>query len=219
MKHDFELDCTDAVGELAGVLAPERMARLNRLVGIRIREGVADHIGKASVTRHKCADRLGAKHTGYLEFAPARGMMRGGSRYKGGDGAEMPYTEVRDVSERGSTVVVCNTPGLRRAFGPMTVAPQQAKALTIPIYKDAYGRRARDFKKLGRRLFCITSRKGHGLLVERSGDEKHRLRPLYLLVKSANIPQDSGLLPDRAQLIEWTENAAESYLAALVGDS
>lgn len=199
---------------LGAMFGPKMKKDLNREIGINVREHVADHLARASVDRHKTADRLGAKHTGFLEFANTRGM-RGGSNFKG-DGPK-PFTKVEGVTEEGVSVVIGNTPGLRRAFGPLTITPKRAKALTIPIDKDSYGVRARDFP---RKLFCITSRKGHGLLVEeQSGrkSKKQRLRPKYLLVKKSVLKHDPNLLPNNTEIQEWSSDSIESFLMKLQG--
>lgn len=103
--------------KLGGLWTRSLRTRLNRHVGVFVREQVASHIAAASKDRHKCADRLGAKHSKVLEFAPARGSVRGGSAARGLSAEDAPYTEVVDVTPEGSKVVVGNTPGLRRAFG------------------------------------------------------------------------------------------------------
>ena len=203
---------------LGDILNARRMTALNRAVGIGVRERVADHLARASVSRHRTADRLGARHTKFLEFAMARGQLKGGSSYEG-KGAS-PFTEVREIDQSGATVVIGNTPGLRRAFSPITITPKRAKALTIPISREAYGYGARELEaKTGRRMFCITSRKGHGLLVEgdRSGKGSGRIRPQYLLVKSVTLRKDEGLLPSSAEISAWASCLAEKHLESLLG--
>lgn len=185
--------------------------RLNRHVGVFVREQVASHIAVASKDRHKCADRLGARHSRVLEFAPARGSVRGGSAARPRPGEGTPYTEVADVTPEGARVVIGNTPGLRRAFGPLTITPKRAKYLTIPVDKEAYGVRAREFP---RALVFITSRRGHRLLAEETRDATHRLRPKYLLVRSAVVRHDPGLLPRPSEIHSWAHDAVSGFLAA-----
>lgn len=211
MDSDIGIDYGFAAPEgLERIFDARAMTKMNRDIGINVREHIADHIGRASVSRHKCADRLGAPHSKFLEFAPAKGQLRGGSAYRPTDGRPTPFTEVRDITDTGSTVVIGNTPGLRRAFGPLTIRPKKAKALTIPIDREAYAKSARDF----RNLVCITSRKGHGLLVRREDTGRGHFRPLYLLVGKSVIPQDRGLLPTRAAMQSWAEDAAEAFVEA-----
>ena len=197
----------EVVKKLGDLLSPSQLTRLNREIGINVRERTADHIGRASVSRHKTADRLGAMHTGFLEFAPARGELRGGSNYKGT--GDKPYTEVQNISQGGVSVVIANTPSLVRAFGPVTITPKRAKALTIPISKEAYGRSARDFP---RKLACITTRKGHALLVEKNSESDSSMRAHYRLVSKTTLPQDSGLLPVSTDIEEWAEDTIEVVL-------
>lgn len=205
--------------ELGALLSRSSMLRLNREIGINVREHTADHIARASVTRHKVADRLGAKHTKFLEFAPARGQLRGGSKFDAPDGKQ-PFTEVRDISDDGVLVVIGNTPGLRRAFGAITIKPRKAKALTIPLHKIAYAKRVADLRSEGHEIFRP---KGTNILAEevskgRGKRKKTEFRPLYALVKSTTLPQDRGLLPSDANLKTWTRDTTEQFIDAMLDE-
>lgn len=206
-----------ALEPLSDIADPQFRKDLMRHIGINVRERVADHIARASVTRHKSADRLGAVHSKFLEFAPARGQIRGGSRYKGKDtNSHSPYTEVQDVTDTNVRVVIGNTPGLHRAFGPLTITPKRAKALTIPIDKDSYGVSARNFP---RKLVLIKSRRGHALLAELQDGKKakkQRLRPKYLLVKKSVLRHDPELLPQNDEVSEWAMETTETFLESLI---
>lgn len=205
--------------ELGALLTPSAMLRLNREIGINVRERTSDHIARASVTRHKVADRLGAKHTKFLEFAPARGQLRGGSKFDAPNGKQ-PFTEVRDISEDGVSVVIGNTPGLRRAFGAITIKPRKAKALTIPLHKVAYAKRVADLRSEGHEIFRP---KGTNILAEevskgRGKRKKTEFRPLYALVKSTTLPQDRGLLPSDANIKTWTRDTTEQFMDAMLDE-
>ncbi len=188
--------------ELEGVLSTARIRSVVRKVGVFCRERLADHVAEASTARHKTADRLGAMHTGFLEFAPGRGQMRAGSKRRpdGGEG----FTEVRNATENGVDVVIGNTPSLVRAFGPVTIRPKRAKALTIPIDKISYARRAGELRREGHSIF----RAGR-VLAENDGG---KLRPLYLLVKKTVLPKDEGLLPTRERFGAWASQAFDDVL-------
>lgn len=207
----------EALAPLANIVDSQFRRDLMRHIGINVRERVADHIARASVTRHKSADRLGAVHSKFLEFAPARGQIRGGSRYKGKDpNSPSPYTEVQNITDTNLSVVIANTPGLRRAFGPLTITPKRAKALTIPIDKDSYGVSARNFP---RELVLIKSRRGHALLAELQNGKKakkQRLRPKYLLVKKSVLRHDPELLPQNDEVSEWAMETTETFLESLL---
>lgn len=199
---------------MGALFTPTMMRDLNRAIGINVREKIADHLARASVTRHKSADRLGARYTRFLEFAPARGQLKGGSKFKGE--GDQPFTEVQNITESGVDVVIGNTPGLRRAFGPLTIKPKNAKALTIPIDKDSYAVPARKFP---RSLVCITTRKGQGLLVEEQTGrkaKKQRLRPKYLLVRKSVLKHDPNLLPNETEISEWANDTIKAFLGKLV---
>lgn len=200
--------------ELGDLFNGNMQKSLNRHIGINVRERVADHLARASVTRHKSADRLGAVHSKFLEFAPARGQLRGGSKYNGPE--DPPYTEVQNIKETGVDVVIGNTPGLKRAFGPLTIRPKRVKNLTIPLDRDSYNVSARDFP---RELALIKSRRGSVLLVEEQTGKKakkQRLRPKYLLVKKSVLKHDPDLLPNNNEITEWAEESTEAYLESLL---
>ncbi len=202
-----------AVGEM---LSPDRLARMNVEIGFSCQERTADHIARASVSRHRTADGLGAQHSRFLEFAPGR--VRSLSAFTGG-GAK-PETFSRDATADGVTVVVANTPGLRRAYGPLTVRPVRAKCLTIPLHADAYCRTVAELRAEGRRIFRP---KGTGILAEATGEtetaagsdgkphRRRRLRALYALRKSVTLPRDEGLLPGDSEIADWAAETAEAF--------
>ena len=182
-----------------------------RRIAIRVREGISDYISRASVSRHKCADRLGARHSKFLEFASARGQTRSESAYVG---ANKPYIEAKDITDDYATIEIGNTPGLRRAFGALTITPKKASALTIPIDKIAYARRVSELKNEGVNIFRP---KNTNILATSEGGSKKKLRPLYALVKSVTIPQDKGLLPKKQEIQDWALETAEVCIAEEIG--
>lgn len=198
--------------ELGALLSPSAMRSLNREIGINVRERTADHLAKASVSRHTVADRLGARHTKFLEFAPARGQLRGGSAYKGKDAH--PFTEVRDIRDDGVTVVIGDTPGLRRAFGALVITPRNKRALTIPLHKVSYAKRVADLREEGHNIFRP---KGTNILADTTGKGKRaKLRPLYALVKRTTLRQDRGLLPKEGEIRRWAMDSTEQFIDTLL---
>lgn len=186
---------------LGAEFSPARMTRLAEAIGYDAQEMTADHMARASVDRHKTADRLGAVHTKFLEFSPGRtrsASPRGG------------FTMSKDADPTGVTVVVGNTPGLSRAYHDLTIKPGAGKKyLTIPTHADAYGRKAKEFKNQGRRLFVLASKSGNLSLFEKQGKNIVRM---YALVKSVTVPKDEGLLPTAKDYQEWAEETAEAFL-------
>lgn len=138
-------------------------------------ETVRRHIRRIAGTRHRTADRLGATPTNHLS--------RGARLVTAGE-------------EGGKAVVTVPIPGIGRAFGPMTVRPRSAKALTIPISRVAYGMRAPELAARGWNLFTLPSRQGPGagILFGRKAGEASAVA-LYLLRQSATLPQDRELMP------------------------
>lgn len=197
----------DAIKALEGHLSTDSLTGLMREIGVNVRERTADHIGQASVTRHKTADRLGAEHSKFLEFAVGRGQMRAGSSYSPKKGEGEHYTEVQGVSNDSVDIVIGNTPGLRRAFGPMTILPRRAKMLTIPINSISYAHTVAEVEHEG---FSIFKPKGKRILATKS--ESGGIIPLFALCGKTVVPQDRGLLPSEKDLEEWSLDTSEAYL-------
>ena len=190
-----------ALAKLDAPLSPARMTKMAEAIGYDAQEQTADHIARASKDRHKTADRLGAVHTKFLEFAPGRTRS---SSPKGG------FTESKDADPSGVTIVIGNTPGMTRAYHDLMIKPGQGKKyLTIPTHADAYGRKAGEFKDMGRKLFVLASKSGNLSLFEKQGKKLVRM---YALVKSVVVPRDAGLLPTDGKYREWATETAEAFI-------
>lgn len=174
---------------IARIASRETAVALNRKMGESVLELVKDHLAAMSVTRHKVADRLGAPHSKFFEDAPGRTVLEG-------------------VGEKGATVTIKNTPGLSRAFHDLVIRPKRARALTIPIHRVAVHKRVADLRREGHDVFRP---RGTNVLAEPSAGKKDGLRPLYVLVRKAVVPQDEGLLPTKAQIRDRMEDVAEAF--------
>lgn len=200
----------EVIRDLAKIGRPDYMRRMNAEIGVQCAELTGDHImKKVSPTHHKVADRLKVptgNRTGFFEFAKGRmGEFAGG---KGG------FIKSKDADGHGVTVEIGNTPGMSRAFHDLHIQAKNAPYLTIPIHADAYGKRAKDVRKVhsGIRLFRVTSKRGRLLLMgsEKSGG-KWNVRPLYALVKSVTVPKDETLLPTVEEYQAAAIEAAEAF--------
>lgn len=206
MENAVEIDYSGLRRKLAKITTGVTRKRLNRHIGEVVLEQVKDHLDQMSVERHKIADRLGARHSRYFEFASGR--MGGGRRDQ--------KTELGAVTENSSTISIKNTPGLSRAYHDLDIKPKKAKALTIPLHRISYGKRVADLKRRGHNIFHPD---GTRILAEsietgRGKKKKTELRPLYALVKSVHIPKDEGLLPTNRQIKEWAADAADDFFEA-----
>ncbi len=176
---------------LGDMFRPEMMKVINKEVAYNAQEQTADHIAKASVDRHKTAQRLGAKPTGHFELAPGR---------------------VRSVppewDETSATVTIAGTPGILRAFAPVKVTATKAKMLTIPIHRIAYGKRVADVQAEGYKIFRP---KGKDVLLGTKGGETY---PFYALKKSVTLPQDEGLLPTSAEYADGALDVVKGFVDA-----
>lgn len=205
LKHHVEVTGIQEVyDQLLKEFGPDQLVNLNRKIGLVIREKTSDHIARASVSRHKCADRLGARHTKVLEFAPARGKAE---IVKGKNGASAC---IEDVSALGVSVVFRNAPYLIRGMRDVVVTPKRARALTIPIDKTSYGYSVRELKAKGHDIFRV---KGTRILAETKGKgKKARLRALYCLTSRTVTPHDPGLLPSNDDFKTWALDTMEAFV-------
>ena len=145
---------------------------------------VRGHLAKESQKRHTTADSLGAPHTGHLE-----------------KGARATYFE----ADANHGQVVIPVPGINRAFGPVTITPSTASALTIPISKYAYGHRASEMEAAyGWKLFAKK-----GILFGKRDDE---LEPLYVLKKRVEQTQDRSLLPSDKDITMTASKAIINWI-------
>ena len=191
-----KLDSAALRRRLAVVTSSQTMRRLNGHIGNIV-------LDEMSVTRHKVADRLGAPHSKFYEYASGR--LAGSPRQQN--------TVLENVSDKGSTVSIKNTPGLSRAKQDLHISAKNARALTLPLSRVSHGKRVADLKKEGHVVFRP---KGTNILAETRGKGKDaKLRPLYALVKSVVVPKDEGLLPKEKQIAEWATDAAHDFFDAM----
>lgn len=187
---------------LGAAFTPDARQRMMREIGFNVQERTADHVAEASVTRHRTADRLGAPHSGFLEFAPGR--VRSESRHANEDGSR-GFMESRDATESSVDIVIGNTPGMSRAFHDLVITPRRAKALTIPINAVSYAKSVRKVEAEGYRIH----REGRVLKGDKGGGDTI---PLYVLCGRVTVPQDRGLLPLEQQIAEWAADTAETFI-------
>lgn len=161
---------------------------LNAAIARRAAVETRRWIREAATVRHTTATALGATPTNYLTRR-AR--------------------DVQGVSDKRRATVVVKGAIFARVNGPVTVRPVRSKFLTIPIDKDSYGKRAREFEDL---IFRRSKKTGARFLARKVG---RRLQPLFLLLKQVILPQDVGLLPGDREYAEWSEQTAREYVQAV----
>lgn len=134
---------------------------------------------RLAASRHATADRLGAKKTDIIHLTAVNTQWeeRGGENY-----------------------VVVPHRMFRRAFEDVTIQPREAKALAIPVHKDAYGHSP---KTMAEKFFIWKKErtkddKGAAFLARTKGKGKNqRLELLFLLYRGRILQkQDPTLLPD-----------------------
>jgi hypothetical protein len=139
-----------------------------------------------SSTEHRTAETLGAQPTGHLERA---------------------YAAIEGKSDEASArLLVPGASRLRAAFGAYTLTPKNSAYLTLPVHREAYGRRAGEFEDLfpvrvGPRKSLVLARQ-----VEGGG-----LETMYFLTTSENIPEDATLIPFE-EIYEGAGDSVEAFL-------
>jgi hypothetical protein len=199
-----DIDYTKLKRRLSLVASGKTMTALNRHIGNVVLERVKDFLDEMAVPRHKTADRLGARHSKFYEYASGRVA---GSPLK-------QTTVLKEADDKHSVVSIKNTPGLSRAYHDLVITPKRVGALTIPIDRISAHKGVKDLRKEGHEIFRP---RGKNILAETRGKGKSaKLRPLYVLVKKVTVPRDEGLLPKDAKVREWATDAAEEYFTNML---
>lgn len=155
-------------------------------------------IFRRSTSRHKVAKRFGVEPTGILEFTESSpSHSRGGGKIYG------------RTTSKGSSIFISGVPFIQKAFRALHIFPRRARALTIPLHRDAVRTKARDIASKGWETF-IPRGKSY-IAGKKSGSS--RIVPLYALRKSVTIPRDARLLPASYLMDKWVTMAIKSELA------
>lgn len=154
----------------------------------------ARHLRGIAPSRHRTAERLGAKPTHHLPRASRRIETTSNSE----------WAEVRAPADTG----------LGRAFHDLNLAPKKIGGfLTIPVNAKAYGKRAREFPNLV--CFPLGPRK---TLVLATKVENGIGEVYYVLVKRARIPQDRTLLPSDDSYRDLARRTTVAWLKSITGE-
>lgn len=96
--------------------------------------------------------------------------------------------------------------GITRAYKNLTIRPTKTRALTIPIHRSAYGKRAGDFSD----LFPINRKDGKSFLAK--SDINGNLIYMFVLAKSAFQKRDKRLLPSDETFSKNIISRIKAYL-------
>lgn len=139
-----------------------------------------------SAGEHRSASKLGATPTGHLSEA---------------------YEGIESISSAESaSLLVPGASRLRAAFGRYTLTPKNgSKFLTIPVAREAYGKRAGEFDDL---FFLRAGPRKTPLLARDTG---RGFQTMYFLTPKAEIPEDKNLIPFD-DLAEEARDSAEAFI-------
>lgn len=181
----------------------QRITALNKFIADAMVLKMAEYILERSKTRHKSADRLGAPHTGTLEFSisnPAH-TRRGGKIWS-------------RVRGKAAEIIIQGVAGLARAFRALDIVPRRAKALTIPIDKESYAQTAAKMEAKGWKLFAPKRKRDGGNSVRGVlfGKKGGITKPLFALRHHVRVPRDPYLLPNNYTISRWAAKAMNEYM-------
>lgn len=128
--------------------------------------------------------------------ARANARAKGGKRYW----RELARSvQIRSVSALEAEVS-SNQPGaVIKQYGGV-IRPKNARALTIPIAKEAYGKRASELEKPDRPLFTWRSKKGNSILgYAKVNKRSTALVPLFVLSRRS-VQKPDPWFPDDSRL-------------------
>ena len=174
------------LGKWLDLVKSEGRRQLFSVAANAVRILVRDHLFRIAPRHHISAHRLGATPTGHLE--------------KGARATQFT------ASANGAEVII-PIPGLSRAFGPLTITPRNAAALTLAVSPHAYGKRVGELRANGWNIFRP---KGHDILMGSLGDDE--AVPLYVLKRRVQLKQDRSLLPSDAELGTTASKAMLDYI-------
>lgn len=177
---------------LASRLTGAARARLHEAAAESLGTGIEAHIGRAAQSRHSTADRIRngpAARTGHLE---------------------PPRTQVSHSATEAGGEVNIQSPGFRRAFGPLTIVPRIRRSLTVAVDAISYGKTVALVRGEGHPVFRP---KGKSFLATKVDG---RFRVIFLLRTSVTLKHDPGLLPAAEEQAAAAKAGIRTYVEFVV---
>ena len=137
---------------------------------------------------HTVRNHFRTIYPGSKHYAPEN--VEGTEKYNG----TTPYGTVR-----------IDVPGITRAYRDLTIKPRFRKALTIPMHRSSYGKRAGEFND----LFLLKKKNGKAFLAHTVGG---KLVFMYYLAKSVFQKRDERLMPSDQTLADNLTSRIFAYL-------
>ncbi len=218
IRIDIDLDAaiaTETLRELVSALTDSDAVSLNRKAGEAVRGEAAEY---------------------HREFDAAGGWK--GKRYLGGNpragefGARVAQGWMLSDVQRDGLTISNSAEHLSHKVTGGTITPKRARALTIPLIREASGITARDYVRItGNKLFTI---KGKSALFERidtvtSGSARGRrgqaaasairksgIRPVFALVRSVTHRPWPNALPPEGRLADTYVRAYKDGLTEIL---
>ena len=105
-------------------------------------------------------------------------------------------------------VVDVDVPGVSRAYHDIDIIPRNRQYLTIPMHREAFGKKAPDFND----LFVVKKKDGKAFLAKNDGGN---LSMMFFLAKHVHQSMNTSIMPTDNELA----SVAMSRLSRLVQES
>jgi len=116
------------------------------------------------------------------------------------------------VGDSGVCISINHPAFAQKVFGG-TIKPKNAKALTIPVEPEAYGRTVATFQQeTGIQLFLLKKKAGGMSNLLAGIVDEHTVKVFYVLQSSVDQAADPQALPDQNQFEAALLDEAEQYL-------
>lgn len=113
------------------------------------------------------------------------------------------YYNPRKVNEGNSSgnvgVTYVDIPGISRAYHDIDIFPRHRNNLTIPLHREAFGKKATDFNN----LFKVKMKNGKEFLARNNGGS---ITMMYVLSKHVHQRQDPGIMPSDNSIAKFQFN-------------
>lgn len=191
LRIDIKDNLTPRVVMLMRMLSGAKRVEMMRGAGVAVQELTREHIGNLKRKPGSWASQQKAPTTGFYKEA-----------------AQEVASPAAVSATSNEAVLTITSRGFSRAFRDVTVEPRTARALTIPIHPEAFGKRASD---LWDRLEMFIP-KGKRVIYGVVGGV---LTPLYVLVRRVVQKQDRSLLPSDEEFRREAAKSVRKYVVMM----
>lgn len=116
----------------------------------------------------------------------------------------------RNISRLNEGVVDVDVPGVSRAYQDIDIRPRNKQYLTIPMHREAFGKKASDFND----LFVVRKKDGKGFLAKNNGGN---LTMMFFLSKHVHQRMNPRIMPTDNELASVSMSRLSNLVRDIVG--